>query len=62
MSEARALTNLVGNTVATVVVAKWENALDSDKLAAELHNPTPLAHGLKVEAPHLTREVSRTLS
>ncbi|MCG9058097.1 dicarboxylate/amino acid:cation symporter [Laribacter hongkongensis] len=62
MSEARALTNLVGNTVATVVVAKWENALDSDKLAAELHNPTPLAHGLKVEAPHMTREVSRTLS
>ena len=62
MSEARALTNLVGNTVATVVVAKWENALDSDKLAAELHNPTPLAHGLKVEAPHLTHEVSRTLS
>ena len=62
MSEAPALTNLVGNTVATVVVAKWENALDSDKLAAELHNPTPLAHGLKVEAPHLTREVSRTLS
>ncbi|MBP8814166.1 MAG: dicarboxylate/amino acid:cation symporter [Laribacter sp.] len=62
MSEARALTNLVGNTVATVVVAKWENALDSDKLTAELRNPTPLAHGLKVEAPHLTREVSRTLS
>ncbi len=28
MSEGRALTNLVGNGVATVVVAKWENALD----------------------------------
>ena len=28
MSEARALTNLIGNGVATVVVAKWENALD----------------------------------
>ena len=28
MSEARALTNLVGNGVATVVVAKWCNALD----------------------------------
>lgn len=28
MSEARALTNLIGNAVATVVVAKWEGALD----------------------------------
>ncbi|ETC77123.1 sodium:dicarboxylate symporter, partial [Salmonella enterica subsp. enterica serovar Cerro str. 5569] len=28
MSEARALTNLVGNGVATVVVAKWVKELD----------------------------------
>lgn len=28
MSEARALTNLIGNGVATVVIAKWEGALD----------------------------------
>ena len=31
MSEARALTNLVGNTVATLVVAKWENGFDEEK-------------------------------
>ena len=31
MSEARALTNLCGNAVAMVVVAKWENALDYSK-------------------------------
>jgi len=36
MSEARALTNLVGNGVATVVVAKWCKALDSDRLRQEL--------------------------
>lgn len=36
MSEARALTNLVGNGVATVVVAKWCKALDGDKLRQEL--------------------------
>ncbi|APO83883.1 MULTISPECIES: dicarboxylate/amino acid:cation symporter [Pseudomonas] len=36
MSEARALTNLVGNAVATVVVAKWVKEMDNDKLAAEL--------------------------
>jgi aerobic C4-dicarboxylate transport protein len=40
MSEARALTNLIGNGVATLVVAKWEGALDMNKLAAELANPS----------------------
>ena len=28
MSEGRALTNIIGNTVATVVIAKWENEID----------------------------------
>jgi aerobic C4-dicarboxylate transport protein len=32
MSEARALTNLIGNGVATLVVAKWCGALDEAKL------------------------------
>jgi len=36
MSEARALTNLVGNGVATIVVAKWCKALDEPKLREEL--------------------------
>ncbi|MBA1200033.1 dicarboxylate/amino acid:cation symporter [Pseudomonas plecoglossicida] len=36
MSEARALTNLIGNGVATIVVAKWVKELDEDKLHAEL--------------------------
>ncbi|MNO82873.1 Aerobic C4-dicarboxylate transport protein [compost metagenome] len=36
MSEARALTNLIGNGVATLVVAKWVGELDEDKLKAEL--------------------------
>jgi len=36
MSEARALTNLVGNGVATVVVAKWCGALDQKRLQEEL--------------------------
>jgi aerobic C4-dicarboxylate transport protein len=36
MSEARALTNLVGNGVATVVVAKWEGALDEAALHRHL--------------------------
>jgi aerobic C4-dicarboxylate transport protein len=36
MSECRALTNLVGNGVATLVVARWENQLDHEKLRLEL--------------------------
>ena len=39
MSEARALTNLVGNGVATLVVAKWTGDLDMQQLDAAL-NPT----------------------
>jgi aerobic C4-dicarboxylate transport protein len=36
MSEARALTNLVGNGVATIVVAKWCGALDEARAKQEL--------------------------
>ncbi|SER74662.1 aerobic C4-dicarboxylate transport protein [Pseudomonas sp. NFACC02] len=36
MSEARALTNLVGNAVATLVVAKWVKELDEPQMQAEL--------------------------
>lgn len=43
MSECRALTNFIGNAVATIVVAKWESALDTDRLAAAMAgNPMPL--------------------
>ncbi|MBY5445503.1 dicarboxylate/amino acid:cation symporter [Rhizobium leguminosarum] len=40
MSECRALTNLVGNAVATIVVARWENELDTAQLAAALGGQT----------------------
>jgi len=43
MSEARALTNLIGNGVATIVVAKWTGDLDTKQLQAQLDNPTPVA-------------------
>ena len=36
MSECRSLTNFVGNAVATIVVARWEGALDRDRLKAAL--------------------------
>jgi aerobic C4-dicarboxylate transport protein len=36
MSEARAVTNFIGNGVATVVVANWEGGLDREALKREL--------------------------
>jgi aerobic C4-dicarboxylate transport protein len=38
MSEARALTNLIGNGVATIVVAKWTGDLDMQRLQRRLDN------------------------
>ena len=44
MSECRALTNFVGNAVATLVVARWEGELDREALHAALGSgPKPLA-------------------
>jgi aerobic C4-dicarboxylate transport protein len=40
MSEARALTNLIGNGVATIVVAKWEGALDESRMRRLLEHET----------------------
>jgi aerobic C4-dicarboxylate transport protein len=37
LNEARAVTNLIGNGVATIVVARWEGALDMDKARAMLN-------------------------
>ncbi|RYY27166.1 MAG: dicarboxylate/amino acid:cation symporter [Sphingomonadales bacterium] len=37
MSECRSLTNFIGNAVATIVVARWEGALDRDQLARVLN-------------------------
>ncbi|MDP9109490.1 MAG: dicarboxylate/amino acid:cation symporter [Pseudomonadota bacterium] len=43
MSEARALTNLIGNGVATVVVAKWTGDVDVQQLQFGLNNPTQVS-------------------
>ena len=54
MSEARALTNLVGNGVATVVVSRWERELDKDRMSqvlnkeseAEAEEPEAILEGI----------------
>ncbi len=37
MAEARAITNLIGNGVATIVVSKWENELDEECMRRHLN-------------------------
>ena len=49
MSEARALTNLVGNSLATIVVAKWVGQLDQEKLNFALANPEEVDRQMAVE-------------
>lgn len=42
MSEGRALTNAIGNTVATLVVAKWQGELDEERLQRVLRDPSSI--------------------
>ena len=51
MSECRALTNFVGNGVATVVVSKWEKELDVERMDAVLHGRVPLGDEDKTVEP-----------
>ncbi len=55
MSECRSLTNFIGNAVATVVVSRWENALDPARLEAALNgrlSPVPaVAEAAPAEVP-----------
>ncbi len=60
MSEARALTNLIGNGVATIVVAKWTGDLDTVRLQQQLNNESALDADEPEEVldhaePHLPR-------
>ena len=43
MSEARALTNLIGNGVATVVVGRWTGDLDLERMKRELDGETEMS-------------------
>jgi aerobic C4-dicarboxylate transport protein len=62
MSEARALTNLIGNGVATVVVGKWTGDLDTQRLQQALdegNDPAARrAHALAAESPEQVLDAS----
>jgi aerobic C4-dicarboxylate transport protein len=47
MSECRALTNLVGNGVATIVISRWERELDVIKLKEAMLHPVAMGEELE---------------
>jgi aerobic C4-dicarboxylate transport protein len=47
MSECRALTNLIGNGVATIVISRWEGELDADKLHETMAHPITVGEELE---------------
>ncbi|MEA2976206.1 MAG: aerobic C4-dicarboxylate transport protein [Alphaproteobacteria bacterium] len=49
MSECRALTNLIGNGVATVVISRWEGELDSAKLHEAMAHPVLLGEEMELK-------------
>ena len=53
MSEARALTNLVGNSLATIVVAKWVGKLDTEKFHDALNNPAEVDRKMLEESTQI---------
>jgi aerobic C4-dicarboxylate transport protein len=61
MSEARALTNLVGNGVATLVVAKWCGQLDEKQLHAALVEGAPMPEGKEVSFDQAMAAVGQAL-
>ncbi|WP_019905569.1 dicarboxylate/amino acid:cation symporter [Methylobacterium sp. 77] len=56
MSECRALTNLIGNGVATVVVSRWEGELDLDKLKEVMDNPISIGTDISDHSPNMDSE------
>jgi len=49
MSECRALTNLVGNGVATVVISRWEGELDAQKLHETMAHPMTIGEEMETK-------------
>ncbi|MCJ2036814.1 dicarboxylate/amino acid:cation symporter [Methylobacterium sp. J-068] len=53
MSECRAITNLIGNGVATVVVSRWEGELDQEKLRQVMAHPVSIGTDISDHAPNM---------
>jgi aerobic C4-dicarboxylate transport protein len=56
MSEGRALTNCIGNGVATMVIAKWQGERDEERFQAALADPSLADPDRPEEEPAVVRE------
>jgi aerobic C4-dicarboxylate transport protein len=58
MSETRALTNTIGNGVATIVVSRWEHQLDAGKLKESMAHPIAIGEELETSDEQRSRHAS----
>ncbi|GGC80935.1 dicarboxylate/amino acid:cation symporter [Chelatococcus reniformis] len=58
MSECRALTNLIGNGVATIVISRWEGELDKAALQEAMAHPFELSDRVEAEIARKGAEVA----
>ena len=49
MSEARSITNLIGNAVATMVIARWDGSLDMVRVRRVLAHGVPELHDERLD-------------
>ena len=49
MSEARALTNFAGNSVATVVIGQWTDSLDKERMDHVLAGDDPFDESTMID-------------
>jgi aerobic C4-dicarboxylate transport protein len=61
LNEARAVTNLIGNGVATLAVARWEGAIDMERAIAVLDRKVEVDFGEKFsDKPHVPSDIRRS--
>ena len=58
MSECRALTNTIGNGVATIVVSRWEHQLDAERLRHSMAHPLVIGEELESSEEQAARPLS----
>ena len=62
MSEARALTNFAGNSIATVLIGRWTGGLDAGQLDAVLSGDRPFDEATMLDEPEVEEPRERQVA